>query len=170
MRNIVIGVALLVTASAATAGFDFKGIAIGQSSDMKTIEERIGIACKTPQEGGLDCSGYTTVGGNKAFSMINVGSDGVVDSIMVTFDEETFDSVESEVISKFGKPNTNRRYVKSRAGVSALNVSHRWVSHDGCEIVFEKNFRKMGEAFLFMNTPRKVRLDNSKVKAKARDI
>lgn len=151
-RPIIALVLLQLLTGNALADFDFKGIRIGGETDRETIETTLGISCGKGTSKAAICSGKSTIGGERASTLIRIGSTGAVERINVIFSEATFDLIEPEFVKKFGKPKTSRSKVTSAGGASLESVIHTWTSGEGAIISASKNTTTAGEASLMMNT------------------
>lgn len=131
---------ILLAVSFNASAFDFKGIEVGANSSWTDIGNKLGLQCHDNRsgDGGIWCSGETTILGSKADAFVNVDSNSIVNSISITYEPDKFEDIAEVYINKHGKPKISKKVLTTGMGVSVNQVEMEWKSKN--KLLFLKKY------------------------------
>lgn len=150
-----------VAAEPRSTVYDFKGVEIGVPATPQDVESKLGIKCGV---GGKHnqlqvCNGATTVAKERAKLNLVIGPTGLVERILLTIDADSFDSVEPEIVRKFGSPTKRETpTIQNRYGAIFQQTIDTWAGENGVRVEFKRYAGNVEDASLYFSTESDRRL------------
>lgn len=177
---------------AGAADFEFKGLALDSTVMPEQVVENLKVACEqagkpcdafwqknhndnaikcgTGHQGKQICNGRTTIAGEKAAANVVIGSSGRLERVWLTISSSAYEAVLTELIKKYGKPSSVKRYgVQNGFGAAFTQVDTIWHGADGQRLSVSKYAGNTEESTVYFSS-RADRVTQSSKKETSGDL
>lgn len=166
MRFILL--ALLFSTNA--IAYDFKGVEIGKFISTEDISNKLTAKClDNKEQGGIYCRGDTTIVGYKADVFITADKANIVQTINVTFEPDSFESIYTALKSKYGDGKIKISDISTAMGAQFKQAKAQW-STSSALMTLNKYNGKITEGSLLIVTKEHLEMIEEMMKKSKSDI
>lgn len=156
IKSVVIGAffCFLPTLSNA-AQLNIAGLVAGEPTTPDAVHDALGLACGEGSQNVQVCNGVSSYASSVGDANVVIGSDGLLDRVYLTVDEDSYDDVVQSLRRQFGSPQRiARSTVQNGFGATFQQESLTWNGPHGTRLYVSRYAADVEHATVLLTSKR----------------
>ncbi len=131
------------------------GLVAGELTTPEAVHDALGLACGEGSQNIQVCNGVSSYANSSGEANVVIGSDGLLDRVYLTIDEDNYDDVAQSLRKQFGSPQRiARSVVQNGFGATFQQEALTWNGLHGTRLYVSRYAADMEHATVLLTSKR----------------